>query len=295
MTTQKNASIATSWSIGGSEGLPIHGDTDHPAGTPRAVALVVHGFTGNKNRNIIPAVSRHLASAGLLSHRATLSHAGVGSDGDSIEHVEIFERDSLAFCLEDIRVLVEAIADGTIEGKGLPLVLVGHSRGGAQVLGAAGLSRLDGWTIVPSAVVSLAGTSTFTRLTDDVKEQLDRKGFVERVVARAAGGKVRMGPSWYAHHFREDGADLFGRYLAAIEGPVLIAHGEEDVSVPPSHAVEIEAILASNERCRVERMMIPGADHNFNALGVGAGHERSDCPEARALYGCIDGFLDRTI
>lgn len=281
----------TSWEIPGAEGLPIRGDTDHPEGEPRGVAVMIHGFTGNRYRNIVPAFSTMLAEMGFISHRPTLSHAGVGEDGDTIERLDEFERDSLEFCLYDIRAVIGAIHDGTIEGRGLPLVLAGHSRGAAQALGAAGLAAIEHWDPRPAAVISLASTATFTRMTADVKQQLQAKGYVERVLTRAKGGKVRMGPSWYEHHFR-DGRDLFDEYLSAIECPVLIAHGTRDDSVPPESADEITALLEKNPHCDVTKVMVENADHNFNALGFGVGHAKSRNPQMLELGERVRGFLD---
>ena len=71
------------WTLPGSGSFPIVGTTHTPSpiqGGPHALAVVVHGFTGTKDRNIVPAVAAGLAERGVLVHRFTMSHAGVEKD-----------------------------------------------------------------------------------------------------------------------------------------------------------------------------------------------------------------------
>ena len=160
------------WTIDGSEGLPIHGESHlPPEGEPvRACAVLVHGWTGSKDRNFLPPLAEELARGGVVAHRFTLSHAGVEKDADRITRLEEFERDSNAFCVADVRAVVERIASGELAGAGAPMVLVGHSRGGATVYRCAAASlgaEVDGdvhspWPIAPAGVISLSATATFT-------------------------------------------------------------------------------------------------------------------------------------
>ena len=75
------------WTLTGPEGLPIHGESDLPV-RAAAAALIVHGFTGSKDRNIIPALGRHLAEAGVAAHRFTMTHAGLEKDADQITRLD---------------------------------------------------------------------------------------------------------------------------------------------------------------------------------------------------------------
>jgi len=290
----------TEWTIEGAERLPIHGNAHRPEGDPRGVALVVHGWTGHKDRNIVPAVTADLADAGYVAHRFTLSHAGVEKGADEITKLDEFERDSNAFCCADIRAVARAIADGAIPGKDLPLILVGHSRGGATIYRCAAEAEgfaiddaelAHGWAMKPVALVSIGATATFTRITNEMMQELDEKGYVEKECARAPGGKVRMGRSWYEHHLAHPTRNLFDEALAHVECPCLVAHGDADDSVPPTHADHIASVLHEQGKVRVERVLIEGADHNFNALGYGLDRENIQNPQARALYQAIRKFL----
>lgn len=285
------------WSIPGAEGLPIHGNTHEPDAPARATAICIHGYTGHKDRGVTPAVAAFLAGeAGVLAHRITLSHAGVEKDGDDITRPEEFERDSNDFCVFDVRSVVRAIANGTLPGAGLPLILVGHSRGGATVYRCAAEAEAEPWPIRPAAVISLAATATFTRLTDDMRRQLEERGYVERECSRGPGGKVRLGRSWYRHHLDEPARDHFAEAVAGVRCPALIAHATGDDSVPVSHATLIADLLARRDPPAVsERVLIEGGDHNFDVAGFRPPPENANNPVTRRLYASIADFLARVL
>ena len=187
------------WTLKGPESLPIHGATDLPE-HPEATALLVHGFTGSKDRNIIPALGRLLAEAGVLTHRFTMSHAGLEKDADEVTRTDEFARDSAALGMENIRLVFDALRAGRLPGGEVagPVVLIGHSRGGATVLGYTGRGRRHDWPL-PTGVVSIAGLSNYWTFTDEIAAALSRDGYVEREFARTPAGRLRLGPSWFEH------------------------------------------------------------------------------------------------
>jgi len=281
-------SRTSAWTIEGSEGLPIHGNTHVPEGTPLGHALVVHGWTGCKDRNIVPAITHALRSSCVV-HRCTLSHAGIGKDGQDITRPDEFERDSLAFCVEDIRRVVEHIAPSVRP----PFVLIGHSRAGATVMRCAVKALEEGWPARPDGVVSLAGTATYTRFDDTMRAELEEKGCVERECGRAPGGVVRMGPSWYEHHLEEPERDLFAEDCARVACPVLIVHGDADDSVPIDHAHRTGALLGAGACPSVEVVEVKGADHNFGAGGAGFDRENIATPQTEVASDAITRFIGR--
>ncbi|MEM1423330.1 MAG: alpha/beta fold hydrolase [Planctomycetota bacterium] len=252
------------WTIEGSGGLPIHGNTHTPDGGACAHVVLVHGFAGCKDRNIVPALTRSLGSACVV-HRCTLSHAGVAKDADRITDHDAFSGDSLAHCVEDVRRVVAHLG----MPAGLPFVLIGHSRGGATVLRCASESSGAGWARTPDGVVSVAGTATYTRFSEAMATELAERGFVERACARADGGAVRLGRSWYEHHLDEPGRDLFREDCARVACPVLIVHGDADATVPIEDAERTRGLLASGVCPSVRVVRVEGGDHNLNSGGFG--------------------------
>ncbi len=279
----------TEWTIDGSEGLPIFGRTHIPEGNPRGIAIVVHGFMGTMDRNIIPAISDRLRKMGLVVHRFNLAHCGVENGADIVTKHDKFTRDTWRFTHEDIRAVLASIGSETLAGKGLPMVLVGHSRGGGGVVGYAGRARREGWA-EPDAVVSLAGIGWYSILADEVRRQIENNGFYEVKSKRAEGGAVRCGPSWFAEH--DEQGDVFAEDAKLVRCPVLLVHGEADSTVPLSQAERVKSLLEAGDCPRVELATIPGADHNFNSLGIGLERENARSPEVLRACKAISSFLD---
>ena len=281
------------WTIEGSEGLPIHGNTRAPdAVEPMANVLVIHGWTGCKDRNIVPAVTRALEGACVV-HRFTMSHAGIGKDSDEITRPEEFERDSLEFCVRDIARVAERATSAGAPGADTPLVLIGHSRAGATIVRCAAEEVRENWPVEPKGLVSLAGTATYTRFDEAMRAELEEKGYVEKECTRAPGGVVRMGTPWYRHHLDEPGRDIFEEDARVVRAPLLIVHGEADDAVPPDHADTVRGYLEAGVCPSVEVLYVPDADHNFNAGGFGFERDTIATPESRAATDAILRFIER--
>ncbi len=257
------------WSVPGSDGLTVHGKTTRPKGSPRAVALVVHGYTGHIDRNVVPLAARQLASLGCLVHRFNLGHCGIEFGQDRITKLDEFERDGLAHSLFDIRAVAEAVRSGTLDGGDLPMILVGHSRAGASVLGAAVQSQRGVWTRPVDGVISLASIGQYARTNPELLAQVERDGYLLRPAARAEGGAVRIGRAWYEHELDSPHGDPFPKDMSELtDMPIALIHGEADISVPPSESERILGMLRDAGNERVTLRLIAEADHNFSAKGV---------------------------
>ena len=126
-----------------------------------------------------------------------------------------------------------------------------------------------------------------------MRRQLEENGYVERECGRGPGGKVRLGRSWYRHHLDEPDRDHFAEAVAGVRCPVLIAHGDADDSVPPSHADLIATMFREhNPGVTPKVAMIPGGEHNFGVSGYRPGPGSADNPIARRLYDALLAFLD---
>lgn len=257
------------WSLPGSDGLTIHGKTTSPAGQARAVALVVHGYTGHLDRNVVPLAARQLAGLGCLVHRFNLGHCGIEFGKDRITKLDEFEHDSVAHSCFDIRSVAEAVRSGQMEGGDLPMLLVGHSRAGASVLGAAVRSVRGEWSRPVHGVIALASIGQYARTSPELLAQVESDGSLLRPAARAEGGAVRIGRSWYEHELDSPGGDPFPEDIAELTGiPVSLIHGEADTSVPASESERIAAMLRNCGNPKVSLRLIAEADHNFSAKGV---------------------------
>ncbi len=273
------------WTIPGADDKPIAGFTNRPD-APRAVAVIAHGFLGYADYGMFPRLARELASRGLVAHRFNFSHSGIEGDPSSFARPDLFERDTWKIQVDDLLAIVGAARSGEL-GAGderLPLVLIGHSRGGvSSLLASAEISPVGE---PPAGVVTLASPA---RCADpaSLREHLER-GYRE-VVSNRTKQTLRVGAAW-AREQAEDPAwhDLPSR-VAQIACPVLAIHGELDETVSPEYAAAI-AGAAKDGRAAV----VPGANHVFNTPNP----DEPDRPASEAFAALlreIEGFFERVI
>lgn len=250
------------WETAGADGERILGDAHHPpaAGggrSPRATAIVVHGFKGYKDYGMLPALAARLAGAGCVAYRYNASHSGMTNDVATFARPDLFERDTWNRQVEDLRAVVAAARAGTLpdpdpaSAGDRPLVLVGHSRGGATCLLAAGRHP----ELAPAAVVTIAAPADAARVDDEARARLERGEAVESPSART-GQVLRVGPAWW----REQREDPEGHDVAVMTGridaPVVAIHGTADSTVPAKDAGRI-----ADAARRGRAVLLEGANH----------------------------------
>ncbi len=262
----------TPFSTPGSESLPVAGDTTTPEQSPRATVLVVHGYTGHKDRNIVPVAATFATELGCVTHRYTLAHAGIDPNADRITRHAEFTRDRLDYAVEDTRAVIRLIESGDLPGSDLPLIVIGHSRGAAQAIRIAATAHRENWRTKPAGIVCLAPPSDHTRFPEREQRELAEHGFVERACERADGGTVKLGPTWFAHHFDEAGnrspVNVLAGDIADCNTPALIIHGTADDAVGLEHADTLEELFKARAQRPAAFHRIDDADHNFSAKGT---------------------------
>lgn len=247
----------TDWTIPGSNDRPIHGTAHPPAGQPSGVAIVAHGFLGYKDYGMLPTIAGRLAEAGFIAHRFNFSHSGIGKDPDTFEHPELLERDTWMRQVHDLHAVIDAAAAGEIPGGDLPLVLIGHSRGGVTSLLTAGQRYTEGRRPLPAAVCTLAAPSRACMWDADTQ-----RGILERahtvVRSNRTGQTLRIDAAWLREQLDNPAGHDVLAHARSIACPTLIIHGDDDATVPPVCAHE----LAGGQNARL--VLIEGGDHVFN-------------------------------
>src|SRR5262245_57909745 len=170
-----------SWSIPGAEGQPILGDTHRPPPSPsaRGVILVLHGFKGYKDYGMFPRLATECAAAGFIAHRFNFSYSGMTNRIEMFERPDLFERDTWNKQVFDLRSVIESMGRGQIEGRGLPYVIFGHSRGGVTALLTAGRFADDPDFVQPAGIVTAAAPASCNPLSRDEIEILLARGYLE--------------------------------------------------------------------------------------------------------------------
>jgi pimeloyl-ACP methyl ester carboxylesterase len=249
--------MANDWQIEGSDGELIIGNAHLPEARPIGVILIAHGFKGYKDYGMFPRIARAMADRGLIAHRFNFSHSGMTNALETFQRPDLFEKDTWNKQVFDYRAVIGAVDHGALEGRGLPYVMFGHSRGGVSALLTAGrfaddiaLARLVG-------VVTAAAPSTCNSLTREQAEELLEAGFLVSPSSRT-GQALRIGKGFLTEQ-REDpqSHDLLA-LAGRITCPVLVIHGENDPTVPATCAHRIAAA------CRQTTVrIISGADHVY--------------------------------
>jgi uncharacterized protein len=299
-----------SWSIPGSGGEPIIGDTHVPGREPRGILIIAHGFKGYKDYGMFPRIAHECAKAGLIAHRFNFSHAGMSNNLDTFERPDLFELDTWNKQVFDLVAVLHAIEDGTLPspvsggGRGvggeglrdspLPLFLLGHSRGGATVLLALGRHASEDPATRSVALPKIAGAITLSApaytnpFSPEQAEQLLAQGWIESPSSRT-GQRLRVGRAFLQEQLDAPESHNLLALARNIRCPVLLIHGELDPTVPASCAHELAQAIGSNAQVRI----IPGGDHVFNTPNPFAA-EPPPAPSEQ-LAQVIDAVLEFTV
>lgn len=248
----------TDWDIPGARGRTIHGSTHLPDGDARAVVVIVHGYKGYKDYGMFPWLAEHLARQGQVAHRVSLSHSGMGhGHGDFDE--DAFEQDTYACGLEDVMRTIDAVQSGTLAGQGRPIVLLGHSRGGAMSLLTAGRMACDAGFGSVVGVIGLAAAARLLRISHDDLETLESTGQLPTASSRT-GQMLHVGQAWLQEQLDDPAGHDLLKQVGEILVPVGLVHGTDDETVPAADAVT----LAQANPARIQVRLLPEADHVFN-------------------------------
>lgn len=248
------------FSLPSSSGEALHGLVDLPEGptAPRPAVVLCHGFKGFMEWGFFPCLAELLAARGYVAVRFNLSGSGMVPGEDRVGRPEAFranthsrERDDLLTVLDQL----PALAPGWIDGERIGLL--GHSRGGANVVLAA---AREPWRTRVKALVTWAAISAVDRYTPEQKEAWRRDGELAVVNART-GQQLALGPDLLEDvEQNRDALDL-EKGAAAVCAPWLIVHGEKDESVPAHEADR----LAQSAGGPHELLRIADGDHTFGA------------------------------
>ncbi|MXO50555.1 alpha/beta fold hydrolase [Erythrobacter gaetbuli] len=206
----ENLTIATQ------AGHELTGSLELPTGLVRGAALFAHCFTCTKQSKAAVAVARALASEGIATLRFDFTGLG-GSGGD-------FGRAGFA---ADVSDLVEA-ADQLIERFARPILLVGHSLGGAAVLAAAdeiGFDRI-------AAIATIGAPSDVPHVLGNIDGDIDAIREQGEGAVRIGGREFTLGREFIE---KVENVDLLAE-VARLRKPLLFLHSPTDAVVGIEHA-----------------------------------------------------------
>lgn len=274
------------WSVPTPSGEPLR-VSSHVPPTPRANLLFAHGLKGFKDYGFIPVLCERLArDASIACHRFNLSHSGIGDDASTFQRPDLFERDTWRTQARDIQTMKRAIPH---RNPGAPIVLAGHSRGGASSLLAVA-ECFDHRIDPPAATIAISAPSSLNRLSPKDRNTILASGSLDMPSART-GQILRVGRAWLQEQIDDPAWHDLPSRCAAIRCPTLIAHGGADDSVTPDNAQAIADSLPNATLAIIE-----GANHVWNVTHPAEPSEfESPNPRLRQLLDAITAFLDRIL
>ncbi|MCB2204111.1 alpha/beta fold hydrolase [bacterium] len=235
----------------------IFGDVHLPEkaeGSP--VVIICHGFKGFKGWGGFPWAAEHFALKGLTAVRFNFSLNGVEEEFGQFTALDRFARNTISRELDDLADVVAGIREGKLIDAEIDrsrIAVIGHSLGGGVAIVHAAEDRNT------RAVVSWAGVSNFDRWGKKTKEQWRREGKMEIQNARTGQMMpmdVVMLDDLDANQTRFD----IPAAAARLESPLLVLHGQQDVSVPIEEGRR-NAQAATHPQSRI--IEIPNTDHTF--------------------------------
>ncbi len=249
--------MSKAFSIPNRHGDLIRGDIHLPVNTERApVVIICHGFKGFKDWGGFPYAAEHLALHGFVAIRFNFSMNGVEDDYMNFTALHRFAKNTISRELDDLGDLLDAIArDGFLpeDVDTKRIALIGHSLGGGVVLVCGSTDDRV------SAVITWAGVADFDRWGKQTKGIWREKGRLE--IENARTGQL-MPMDVVMLDDLEMHTEAFDIPAAAsrMNKPLLIVHGEQDVSVSIDEGKKI-ASAASEGRCTF--VAVHNTDHTF--------------------------------
>lgn len=222
-------------------GHRLDGALELPTGLVRGAALFAHCFTCTKQSRAAVSVARALARQGIACLRFDFTGLG-GSDGD-------FGRAGFATDMTDLVAAADAL---TARFRG-PLLLIGHSLGGAAVLAAASMMGRD----KVAAIATIAAPSDVPHVLHNISGDLD-------AIRRDGAGDVTIAGRTFtlSQDFLDavSDIDLIG-LVGTLRLPYLCLHSPTDTIVGIEHASALFA-AAFHPKSFVS---LAGADHLLTA------------------------------
>jgi len=225
----------------------------------KGLAIYAHGINGFKDWGGMNIIAEEFTRKGWALLKFNFAYNGTTpARPEEFFDLDVYAEDSYLkrqFDLERIFTFVENTLEKSLEESFKKIVLIGHSRGGADViLNAVNNHRING--LITWAAVAHAQTP-WSKLDADEMEQWKEKGVFYRPNGRT---KQEMPISFSLYEEWQQNKSKLDVEASArrIEIPWLIAHGDDDEAVFVKDAYTLKEC---NPEAKVA--IIEGAGHTF--------------------------------
>jgi dienelactone hydrolase len=241
-----------------SPGGEIVGTLSLPEGDPAPVVLLLHGFTGSRNElptesvpeGVFARTAARLAEAGYASLR--IDFRGSGESLADLSFADTTFEGQTADALAALEYLTAH--DGVANDD---IFLIGWSQGGLVATAAAGRSDLPDAVALWAAVATPPSTYSGILGADIVNAAIAGDADTVHTVTLPWGAEIDLKGAFF------DGVASFdpAAEIADYAGPLFVAQGSLDTTVPPASA---DVLIAAHDG--PEELWVAEMDHVFNAF-----------------------------
>lgn len=195
--------------------------------------IYVHGFKGFKDWGFVPYISEYFESRKIFVITFNFSLNGIGKDLLEITETNKFALNTFSREIYELNYILEKYSEGFFNNSTKKrLVILGHSRGGA-------IASFCGKNAIVNKIVLWASIAKLDRYTDRQKEIWRKDGFVE-VLNTRTNQVMRLNVS-LLEDIETNKADSLSmeKAISDLNKPLLIAHGNNDLTVPIEEGYQI--------------------------------------------------------
>jgi pimeloyl-ACP methyl ester carboxylesterase len=219
------------------------------------LVIFAHGFKGFKDWGAHNLIANYFAEHGFRFLKFNFSHNGTTADKPTdFADLIAFADNTFSIELEDLKAVIDFACGGAGIAATNGVYLMGHSMGGGMgIIKAAEDPRVK-------KLVTMASISGFRNLWPQENEEQWRLTGITYILNKRTGQQMPLKVGLLNDLDRNPARLDILAHAAKIKQPWLIVHGDEDTSVPVSHAEELKAAQP-----HAAYSVIQGADHVFGA------------------------------
>ena len=218
--------------------------------------IFVHGFKGFKDWGFWPYSGNYFASRSFFVLTFNFSHNGVGENLTEFTELDKFANNTFSLEFEELNEIIDAYLNNFFGKKSKkPIGIIGHSRGGGDSLLVSSRRREI------AATVLWASVANFNRYSERQAKEWRKNGMFE-VLNTRTNQMMRLNVSLLDDiENNKDGLLNLENAARNLNKPLLILHGEQDLTVPIKEA---EQIYNWSNKENTEFHKIKATGHTFD-------------------------------
>jgi pimeloyl-ACP methyl ester carboxylesterase len=217
------------------------------------LVIFAHGFKGFKDWGTHNLVANYFVQHGYRFLKFNFSHNGTTPD-NPVDFTDLiaFSDNTFSIELDDLTTVIDFACNGSAIPRANGVYLIGHSMGGGiSIVKTAEDKRVK-------KLVSMASISSFHNLWPKAAEEQWRLQGIMYMLNARTNQQMPLKASLLDDLEKHPARLVIIGKAAQITQPWLIIHGDEDKSVPVSHAKQLAAAQPN-----AEFYIIKGGDHTF--------------------------------